>query len=109
MDDMWINAAVGAELRAARARRGWTRAELAEKSGVTEISIRRYESGTRSVPVDTLVALICALGLPLSDIERAIRAAKPGSRTQEAAKTRRRDASDIRDRIPRPTKRAEKR
>lgn len=73
MDDERINKAVGAELRAARARRDWSREHLAKQSGVTVISIRRYERGERAVPVDSLVRLMSALGIDMSDIDRAIR------------------------------------
>lgn len=75
MDDVRINKAVGAELRAARARRGWSREELSKRSGVTVISMRRYEAGTRSVPVDALAYLMSALDLDVADIDRAIKRA----------------------------------
>nr|WP_165965033.1 helix-turn-helix transcriptional regulator [Mycobacterium eburneum] len=72
MDANRINSAVGAELRAARARRGWSREELAEKSGVSPASIKRYEGGTRAIPVDVLVCLIDVLKIDIADIDRAI-------------------------------------
>lgn len=75
MDESRINQAVGAELRAARARQDWTREQLAEASGVPAVSIRRYESGARSIPVATLVALVTALKISISDIDKAIQAA----------------------------------
>lgn len=106
MDDNRINQAVGAEIRAARARQGWTREQLEEASGVPIVSIRRYEGGTRSIPVDTLVKLVAALKITISDIDNAIRAASPDppSGAEPATKPRRRDASEIQDRIPRPAK-----
>ena len=75
MDNDRINRAVGAELRAARARRGWSRDELEKESGVKAASLRRYEDGSRSVPVDTLVKLLSALKISVIDIDAAIRAA----------------------------------
>ena len=75
MDDARINRAVGAELRAARARRGWSRSELVERSGVSLPSLRRYEDGLRSVPVGALVRLISELNMDVADIDRAIRQA----------------------------------
>lgn len=77
MDNAWINNAVGAELRAARARRDWSRDELAERSGVPAATLRRYEDGTRTVPVTTLVALVRALGIGIDDIGHAIQRASP--------------------------------
>lgn len=94
MDDDRINQAVGAELRAARARKGWTRNQLVEASGVNGMSIRRYEEGVRAVPVDTLVRLIAALELEIADIDRAIRKARdisgpsPGSIDRSSAARR---------------------
>lgn len=75
MGNAWINSAVGAELRAARARRDWSRDELSTRSGVPTATLRRYEEGVRSVPVDTLVRLIAALDMDVADIERAIQKA----------------------------------
>lgn len=75
MDDARINKAVGAELRAARARQGWSREQLEERSGVSAATLRRYEAGTRSVPVETLVKLLSALKIKLADIDAAIQAA----------------------------------
>ena len=72
MDAERINQAVGAELRAARARLDWTRQKLSEETGVSPASIQRYESGDRSVPVDVLVELMNAMDLTIIDIERAI-------------------------------------
>lgn len=75
MDDVRINKAIGDELRAARARRDWTREELVRRSGVSIASIRRYENGARSVPVDVLYRLLIELGITIDDIDRAIRRA----------------------------------
>lgn len=92
MDNERINRAVGAELRAARARRGWSRDELSERVGVSVPSIRRYESGERSVPVDTLVTLIGELDVNISDIDRAISEARsepdPTESPPKASRTR---------------------
>lgn len=46
-----------AELRAIRARLGLTQAELAERIGVTDRSMRRYESGEHSIsrPIAMLI------------------------------------------------------
>lgn len=81
MDEARINRAVGAELRAARARRGWSRAELVKRSGVSAPSLQRYENGTRSVPVDTLVHLASILDMDGGDIARAIQQATAEQRS----------------------------
>lgn len=107
MDDNRINQAVGAEIRAARARQGWTREQLEEASGVPIVSIRRYEGGTRSIPVDTLVKLVSALKITISDIDNAIRAASPDppSGAEPSTEARRRDTGEaIHDRFRRSTR-----
>ncbi|PQM45714.1 hypothetical protein C1Y40_04158 [Mycobacterium talmoniae] len=88
MDASRINLAVGAELRAARARHGWSREELAERSGVSPVSIRRYEGGMRSIPVDVLVCLIEVLKIDIADIDRAIQRSGDSAPKAERASTR---------------------
>jgi transcriptional regulator with XRE-family HTH domain len=57
---------VGASLRAARARLGWTREALAYHSGVSWAAIAQIESGRRKdIHVSSLVALADALGVSL--------------------------------------------
>lgn len=97
MDMNGINRAVGAEIRAARARRDWSRDELSERAGVPKGTLRRYEDGTRSIPVGTLVQLAAVLNLTMVDIDRAIARAEelaadagpPGADEPAAARTRR--------------------
>lgn len=55
------NDAVGSEIRAARARHGWSRSELAAKADVPEVSLERYESGKREIPLPAMLALASAL------------------------------------------------
>ena len=106
MDASRINKAVGAELRAARARQGWTREQLEAESGVSVVSIRRYEGGSRSVPVDTLVKLVVALKISISDIDKAIREATTDpSGAESTTQSRRSDTGEaIHDRFRRATK-----
>lgn len=75
MDDLRINTAVGAEIRAARARCGWSRKELSARSEVPAATLRRYEDGSRAIPVGTLVRLTTALEIDISDINRVIQRA----------------------------------
>ena len=57
---------VGAPLRTARARLGWTRETLAFHSGVSWAAISQIESGRRKdIHVSSLVALATALGVSL--------------------------------------------
>ena len=48
-------------LKAARALRGWTQAELAERAGLPPTSIAHFESGSRKPSFDTLRRLAAAL------------------------------------------------
>ncbi|GAM48284.1 DNA-binding protein [Nocardia seriolae] len=72
-----INRAVGEELRAARARRGYTRTELAEASGVAVSTIQRFENGERSPDMHQLFALSNALDVsPTEIMDRAVQFVK---------------------------------
>lgn len=60
-------AALGRHLRELRKRRGWTQERLAEKSGISEVTIRGIEADYANVrrrTKSTLGALSQALGLP---------------------------------------------
>ncbi|MCM6777259.1 helix-turn-helix domain-containing protein [Nocardia sp. CDC159] len=63
-----INRAVGSELRAARARRGLTRPQLAAASGLAVSTIQRFENGERSPDMLQLHALCNALGISPQEI-----------------------------------------
>src|ERR687891_690171 len=57
---------IGARLRAARTRLGWTRETLAVHSGLSWSAIAQIESGRRrNVRPDTLAALATALGVTI--------------------------------------------
>ncbi|WP_366914468.1 MULTISPECIES: helix-turn-helix domain-containing protein [unclassified Nocardia] len=56
-----IDRAIGNELRAARARCGLTRQQLADTSGVAPSTIQRFENGERSPDIRQLFALCDAL------------------------------------------------
>lgn len=63
-----VTAAIAAELRAARARRGMTRDELAERAGVSRSAVFRIERGERVVRMDQLFQLAAALDADPADI-----------------------------------------
>lgn len=56
---------LGAHLRGLRGKKGLSREELFELSGVPVISIRRFESGERTPDAIVLLALCGALGVTL--------------------------------------------
>ncbi|MGW0004793.1 helix-turn-helix domain-containing protein [Nocardia grenadensis] len=73
-----INRAVGAELRAARARRDFTRQQLAALTGLAVSTIQRFENGQRSPDMQQLHALCIALEIPMREfVELALEGIKP--------------------------------
>lgn len=58
-----IRAAVGAEIRAGRARKKWTQEELAAQAGVSLSTVQRIEGGRAPVDVADLIAFGDALGI----------------------------------------------
>lgn len=75
IDEEAFNRAAGSELRAARARRKWSRAQLEQESCIPQASIKRYEDGDRALPLPTLARLLDALGVSFADFDAAIRRA----------------------------------
>jgi transcriptional regulator with XRE-family HTH domain len=61
-------------IRAARLRRGWTEAELAERVGVSRPTIVNLEAGRPGVAVGTVLEAATLVGVPLfaDDTERRI-------------------------------------
>ena len=51
-----------------RKERGFTQAELAKKAGISEISVRKYESGERRPKIETLSKIAIALNIPVADL-----------------------------------------
>lgn len=62
-----INAAVGAELLAARARRRLTRQQLSEETGLAVSTIQRFENGERSPDMIQLHILCEAFGISMRE------------------------------------------
>ena len=63
---------IPAIIKAARVRTGMTQQELGEKMGyeglTAQVSVRRWESGRRPVPLEKIRALAAALNLTLDDL-----------------------------------------
>lgn len=71
-----LNRAVAAEVRARRRALGLTQQDLAELAGVSERFIRFVEQAKPSIQLDTLEAVLTALGLELDVVPRG---ARPGT------------------------------
>jgi len=56
--------ALGARLKEARLLRNWTQAEIAEKAGLSESSIRKVEAGSPHITVGAYLALLDVFALP---------------------------------------------
>jgi HTH-type transcriptional regulator / antitoxin HipB len=63
--------AMGRALRDARRERGWTQAELAERSGVAQPTVSNVERAANAVSLDTLLRLLAVLELELAVRPRA--------------------------------------
>ncbi|WP_051467773.1 helix-turn-helix domain-containing protein [Actinomadura oligospora] len=63
-----VGRTVAANLRAARAHRGWRLDDLAEASGVSRGMIHRIEAARTHPSVATLAKLSAALGVPISEL-----------------------------------------
>jgi transcriptional regulator with XRE-family HTH domain len=63
-----IGDVIAANVRAERARRRWTQADLGERVGWPRSSVSDVESGRRKVTADDLVALCVAFGVPLAKL-----------------------------------------
>jgi transcriptional regulator with XRE-family HTH domain len=69
--------AVGPRLRALRRQRGSTLAELAAKTGISESTLSRLESGRRRANLELLLPLARAYDVPLDDLVGAPRTGDP--------------------------------
>ncbi|GAB2793590.1 helix-turn-helix domain-containing protein [Amycolatopsis magusensis] len=70
-------AAVGPRLRALRKQRGFTLAELAVTTGISESTLSRLESGGRRPNLELLLPLARSYGVPLDDLVGAPRTGDP--------------------------------
>ncbi|RDI63532.1 helix-turn-helix domain-containing protein [Nocardia pseudobrasiliensis] len=69
--------AVGPRLRALRRHRGITLADLAARTGVSESTLSRLESGQRRATLELLLALARTYDVPLDDLVGAPRTGDP--------------------------------
>lgn len=74
---MRLGDVIAASVRAERARRRWTQAELAARLGWGKSTIADMETGRRSVFADDLPALCAVFEIPLAEL---VRAAEPALR-----------------------------
>lgn len=56
---------LGTEVALARRERRWTVAELAERAGISAITLRHVERGVPTVAIGTVFELASLLGIPL--------------------------------------------
>jgi DNA-binding XRE family transcriptional regulator len=63
-DDMAATAALGRRIRAARLRRNWSQAEMAQRAGVTRKTYAALEGGDSGVSLGCLVKTLSILGYP---------------------------------------------
>ena len=65
---------LGARIRLARRERHWTAKELADRVGVTQVTIRKVERGDPSVSLGTVFEAAALAGVPLFHEDRSRRA-----------------------------------
>jgi HTH-type transcriptional regulator/antitoxin HipB len=56
---------IGTLIQRARKKRGWTQTELGERSGLRQETISLMETGNPAAKLETVLAVISALGLEL--------------------------------------------
>ena len=72
MDQERWSAAIAETIRAERAARKLSQAELAQKAGIPRVTYIRYETGERRPNVVQVAQIAEALGMPLSTFARRI-------------------------------------
>lgn len=64
---------LGSRVREARRERGWTVSELAERVGVSHVTIRKVERGELTVSLGTAFEAAALVGVVLFDVDQAVR------------------------------------
>jgi transcriptional regulator with XRE-family HTH domain len=88
---------LGAQIQAARRERGWTAQELADRVGITRVTLHKIERGDASVRLGDAFETATVLGIPLyADPERRrLEAARLSDRLAVLPqKVRRREVDD---------------
>ncbi len=67
---MGLEAVIARNVRAERARHGWSQAELAERLGWIQVTVSALETGRRAVRVDDVPLLCAALRVDVRDLLR---------------------------------------
>ena len=62
----------GANVRAARLKRGLTQEELAERSGLAPVQVSRIERGKREVRLTTIIRLVRALDVTPAELLKGL-------------------------------------
>lgn len=68
---------IGARIRAARRARGWSQQQLADAVGAVQTTVSSWERGRTEPGRDDTVRIASKLGIPLEDIEQALRPDRP--------------------------------
>jgi transcriptional regulator with XRE-family HTH domain len=63
-------AVLGIQIATARRERRWTLANLAERAGITVVTLRKIENGDLSVSIGTYFEVATLLGVPLFTSDR---------------------------------------
>lgn len=63
-----LDAALGAEVRAMRARRGWSQEALADRTGYNKKTITRLERGERAMTIAQMYKICKAFGIRPSEL-----------------------------------------
>jgi transcriptional regulator with XRE-family HTH domain len=69
---------LGARVRLARGERRWTLQELADRVGVTHVTMRKVERGDLTVRLGLAFEAAAVLGVPLFDEDRSRRSLEAG-------------------------------
>lgn len=68
---------IGARIRAARLARGWSQQQLADAVGAVQTTVSSWERGRTEPGRSDTVRIASKLGIPLEDIEQALRSERP--------------------------------
>ena len=74
---------LGAQVAAARRRRGETARALADRAGISPVTLRKVERGDPSVALGTALDIAALVGLPLFGAHEAGRMAELADRAQD--------------------------